>query len=465
MMGILRMHNDLNSAHRRSKLLKATYICGFVAGFDSTSTFILFPAIRSSLGSGDTASTTWVLTIVGIVSAAVLLQAGHLADRFGHNKIMISSAGMSVVGSILSALAPNLLILVAGRGFQAAALAGLGVSSIAIIVRETDEGVLATALGRWAVWTAAAGVSGPVFSSIFVEYATWRLLFLTVVPISGLVIYLGIPSWRHDHTTIQRERIDFIGTASAMGGVALVVLALLEGNGWGWGSLKTVVSFLLGFLLCSFVILRSKVHKSPVVPLHLFSNKRFVLMVLIGFTSSLMFFGMWLALLSYAIDVWDFSLIKTGLLLTVMPGTMTLIAFPAGRFADSYGFRGVMLLGSLLFTVGFAVTAISVGLSPSIVAMIPAVVAAGIGMATVLGNTTAAGTQNLEPSLVATGTAILQTSYRIGGSLGSAIVAAILESGTIGSPTTHEWSIWAIVIAGIVTSLLCVRIKTNITDA
>ena len=55
------------------RLLTATYICGFVAGFDSTSTFILFPAIRSSLGGGDTASTTWILTIVGIVSAAVLL--------------------------------------------------------------------------------------------------------------------------------------------------------------------------------------------------------------------------------------------------------------------------------------------------------------------------------------------------------------------------------------------------------
>ena len=74
--------------------------------------------------------------------------------------------------------------------------------------------------------------------------------------------------------------------------------------------------------------------------------------------------------------------------------------------------------------------------------MLPAVVAAGIGMATVLGNTTAAGTQNLEPSLVGTGTAILQTSYRIGGSLGSAIVAAILESGNIGTAQTHEWSIW-----------------------
>ena len=460
-MGFRGDENYSDSELRRSRLLIATYICGFVAGFDSTSTFILFPAIRTSLGNGDTASTTWILTIVGIVSAAVLLQAGHLADRFGHNRIMITSAGMSVLGSVLSALSPNLLILVAGRGFQAAALAGLGVSSIAIIVRETKEGVLATALGKWAVWTAVAGVSGPIFSSIFVEYASWRFLFLTVVPISALIIYLGSPSWRKDHTIIERDRVDITGTVAAMGGIALVVLALLEGNSWEWLSLKTILTFLAGLLLMFFVILRSKVHVSPVVPLHLFSNKRFVLMVAIGFTSSLMFFGMWLALLSYAIDVWGFSLIKTGLLLTIMPGTMTLIAFPAGRFADNHGFRGVMVVGSLLFTIGFTVTASSVSSEPSIIVMLPAVVAAGIGMATVLGNTTAAGTQNLDSNLVGTGTAILQTSYRIGGSLGSAIVAAILESGTIGSPKTHEWSIWAIVFSGVITCLLCFRITTD----
>ena len=443
------------------RLLTATYICGFVAGFDSTSTFILFPAIRSSLGGGDTASTTWILTIVGIVSAAVLLQAGHLADRYGHNRIMIGSAGMSVAGSILSALAPNLLVLVVGRGLQAAALAGLGVSSIAIIVRETEEGVLATALGRWAVWTAAAGVSGPIFSSVFVEYASWRILFLTVVPISALVIYLGFPSWNSDHVVIRRERIDVIGTVSAMGGIAFLVLALLEGNSWGWWSFETISGFLSGFFLIIFVVLRSKVHVSPVIPLHIFSNSRFVLMAVIGFTSSLMFFGMWLALLSYAIDVWGYSLIKTGLLLTIMPGTMTLIAYPSGRFADKHGFRGVMVLGSFLFTVGFAFTALFVSTSPSLTVMLPAVVAAGIGMATVLGNTTAAGTQNLESSLVGTGTAILQTSYRIGGSLGSAIVAAILESGNIGTAQTHEWSIWAIAFSGIVTAVLCLCIKTD----
>ena len=463
-MGILRDAGGTDSDSRRTQLVNATYICGFVAGFDSTSTFILFPAIRQSLGNGDTASTTWILTIVGIVSAAVLLQAGQLTDRFGHNKIMIASAGMSVIGSVLSALSPNLIILVAGRGLQAAALAGLGVSSIAIIVRETEEGVLATALGRWAVWTAIAGVSGPISSSVFVEYASWRLLFLTVVPISVLIIFLGVPSWSKDHTVVERDRIDIAGTLWAMGGIAMVVLALLEGNSWGWVSARTVLSFLAGFLLIFLVILRSKVHVSPVIPLNLFSEKRFVLMAVIGFTSSLMFFGMWLALLSYAIDVWGFSLIKTGLLLTIMPGTMTLIAFPAGRFADSHGFRGVMVTGSVLFTIGFVLTAATISASPSIGVMIPAVVAAGIGMATVLGNTTAAGTQNLDSAVVGTGTAILQTSYRIGGSLGSAVVAAILESGTLGTPRTHEWSIWAIVITGVITTGLCLFIRTDARD-
>ena len=461
-MGIIRGARTTGSSSRRRQLLNATYICGFIAGFDSTSTFILFPAIRDSLGGGDTASTTWILTIVGIVSAAVLLQAGHLTDRFGHNKIMITSAGMSVFGSVLSALSPNLIVLVTGRGLQAAALAGLGVSSIAIIVRETEEGALATALGRWAVWTAIAGVSGPIFSSVFVEYASWRFLFLTVVPVSVLIIFLGFPFWSKDHEIIERDRIDIAGTVAAMGGIALVVLALLEGNSWGWMGLRTMLSFLFGFLLIAVIVLRSKVHESPVIPLQLFSEKRFVLMTIIGFTSSLMFFGMWLALLSYAIDVWGFSLIKTGLLLTIMPGTMTLIAFPAGRFADTHGFRGVMVTGSLLFTIGFVVTASMIGSTPSLIVMIPAVVAAGIGMATVLGNTTAAGTQNLDSDLVGTGTAILQTSYRIGGSLGSAVVAAILESGTIGMSTTHEWSIWAIVITGVITNLLCLLIREDV---
>ena len=60
-----------------------------------------------------------------------------------------------------------------------------------------------------------------------------------------------------------------------MGGIALVVLALLEGNSWGWMGLRTILSFLVGLLLIAVIVLRSKVHESPVIPLHLFSGKTF----------------------------------------------------------------------------------------------------------------------------------------------------------------------------------------------
>ena len=76
---------------------------------------------------------------------------------------------------------------------------------------------------------------------------------------------------------------------------------------------------------------------------------------------------------------------------------MTLIAFSCWTAVDTHGFRGVMVTGSLLFTIGFVVTASMISSTPSPIVMIPAVVAAGIGMATVLGNTTAAERRILTP--------------------------------------------------------------------
>ena len=89
-----------------------------------------------------------------------------------------------------------------------------------------------------------------------------------------------------------------------MGGIALACGPSL-GNSWVGSGLKNNVEFfLIGFLLIAVIVLRSKVHESPVIPLHLFSKKAFCSDDYHWFTSSLMFFGMWLALLSYAIDVW-----------------------------------------------------------------------------------------------------------------------------------------------------------------
>ncbi|MGI9625048.1 MAG: MFS transporter [Acidimicrobiales bacterium] len=437
------------------RLTAASLLAGFAAGIDGTSTFIVFPAIRDDLANGDTASATWILTIVGITSAAVLLQAGRLADRFGHNRILVISALTATAASLLSAVAPTLGFLVGARGLQAAALAGLAVSSIAIVVRESEPSKLGASLGRWGFWTAVAGVLGPLLASVFVEFASWRWMFAFSAPIALAVALLALPSWANSHRGSRQGVIDYLGTLLAMGGVSLLVLALLEGNDWGWGNPQTIAALVASAAMLLAVVLRSRTHPDPILPLQLFRRRRFVLGLAIGFVSSIMFFGMWLALLSYATGVWEYGIIATAFILAIMPGTMVPITQPAGRTADRHGARGIMTFGALMFSAGFAATALLVGAEPAWPLLLPAVVAGGVGMGTILPNTMNVGTSALEPEVVGTGAALLQTTSRIGAGLGSALVVAILEAGTIGEVETHQRSLWLIVIAGLVTAVLC----------
>ncbi len=441
------------------RLIIASMLSGFAAGLDATSSFIVFPAIRSDLANGDTASASWVLTIAGIVSAAVLLQAGRLADRFGHDRILITSAVGLAAASLASTLAPTLALLVAARGLQAAALAGMSVSSIAILVRETPTDRLSTRLGTWGLWTATSGVVGPVLAAGLVEAATWRLMFAATIPFSIAIALLAAPAWRIEHTRVQRGVIDYLGTAMAMAGLSLLVLALLEGGDWGWGSGRTIGSLVGGWLLLVGVIARSRVHPDPIVPLYVFGLPDFRLSLLIGFVSQIMFFAMWLALLSYATDVWGHGLVRTGLLLTVMPGTMMVISAAMGRTADERGARLVMATGSIIFTVGFAFAALRLGEAPNTWLLVPVVIGAGIGMAAVVPINTSVATRSLAPDIVGTGTAIFQTTTRVGAAFGSALVVTLLETGTIGDAATHRRPIWLIVGCGALCAVLSARIR------
>ena len=427
---------------------------GFAAGLDATSAFFIFPAVRDGLAGGDAAAASWLLTIVGIVSAAVLLQAGRLADRFGHNRILVVSSAAATCGALLAVAAPNLELLVIAKGIQSGALAGIGVSSIAILVREAPTTRLATAMGVWAFWTATSGVVGPILSSALAETVSWRLVFVAVAAVTTMVTVLAWPGWGDAFPRRDRAAIDWPGTLAAMAGLSLLVLALLEGNDWGWSSPRTIAGLVVSLALLGLVVLRSRDHPDPTIPLQVFRHRNFALSAVIGLVANIAFFGMWLALLSYATDVWNRGLIATGLLLTLMPGTMSVFARLSGRLGDAHGVRGVMTTGAIVFSVGFAVVALTVGATERTALLLPAVITAGIGMATVLPNATTAGTATLDPLLVGTGTAMIQTCHRVGGSLGSALVVVLLDAGTVGDPATHRRTLWMIAAIGLLVAAL-----------
>jgi MFS family permease len=437
-----------------SRLIWAAYISGFVAGLDATSQFFVFPAIRDQLADGDASSASWILTVSGIVGAAILLQAGRLADRFGHDRVLVSGAVIFCFFTAVAAAAPTLQVLILARAFQSAGLAAVGVSSIAVIVRDTPTGRLATALGTWGFWTSLAGVLGPVLAATLVDVASWRLLFVAELPfLIGLVV-LAWPGWSRPHTAAPASRIDYLGIALAVGGLALIVLALLKGNAWGWGSGSTLGSLAAGVVGVAFVVLRSRGHEDPVIPVHLFSSRAYDLSLVIGLAANIAFFGMWLAGLQFMTEVWGYSVLHAGMLLTIMPATMTFTSVRAGRVVDRRGFRSVMTFGAAVFFLAWSALAIGAGEEPNLWLLVPALVSSGFAMGTVLSPNNAAGTRTLSVRHVGTGTALLQTVQRIGGGLGSALVIALLEAGEPGELEAHRRTLWLIALcAGVVAVL------------
>lgn len=436
-------------------ILRAALVSGFVSGLDATSQFFVFPEIRDTLAGGDAALASWILTVPGIVGAAILLQAGRLADRYGRNRVLIVGAGLYAVFTLVAVVAPNIEILVLARALQAAGLAALGVASVAVIVAETEPSKLAGALGLWGTITAVSGVVGPPMSAALVDAVSWRWAFGAQIPFAVLILLLALPAWGGDDAVFTSTKVDYLGMAMAVAGLASVVLSLLEAGDWGWTSTKTLGVFALGVLLVALVALRSRGHEDPVLPLELFRSQPFSISIVIGFISAIGFYAMWLALLSWMTELWDYKVISAGLILTLMPGTMMLLSAWSGRLIDRIGFRPIMTVGALLFAAGFGLGAAALGEEPRPALMVVVAISAGIGMATVFPSTTAAGSRTLPPHRVATGTALLQTVQRMGGGLGPALVVTILESQRRGALGAHRATVLMIAGIGVAIAMLC----------
>ena len=440
-------------------MTRAAFLCGFAAGFDSTSQFFVFPDIRDGIANGDTAAASWTLTIAGIVGAVALLQAGRLCDRFGHDRVLIGAAALFGLGSVLATLAPTIFLLVVARGFQAAGLASLGVSSISVIVRDTPPAMLASVLGSWGMWTAFSGVTGPSIASSLVEVLSWRWLYALEVVVAAAVVWAALPGWQRARPARKTSAVDVLGTFLVAVGLALVVLALLEGNDWGWASVRTVASLLGGLVLIALVVVRSSRHPDPVIPLEPFQNSGFVVAVLTQAIATLGFFGMWLSLLTYMTEVWDYSVIKSGLLLSLMPGGMAVLSVPVGRYCDRNGVRSVIIAGAAIVTTGWAVTALWVGEEPQVIRVLPAILTAWHRHGTILPPTSGAASRTLAEHQVGTGTAIMHTLNRIAGGLGPAVVVALLGTGVSGNPTTHRLTIWLVAVTSALAGLIALGLK------
>lgn len=408
------------------KVLAVASIAVFLVSLDVTIVNIALPEIVEDFRS-DPRALSWTLSGYNIAFAACLLTSGRLADRFGRRRVFFTGIWTFTAASALCALAPNAGTLVAARLVQALGGALIMPASLALVLPEFPVERRSAAIGVWGAVGGLSAATGPILGSLLIDTIGWRGLFVVNAPVCLIAYLFGRRLLVESRDPDAQGLPDIGGALLAMSSVALLVLGIVEGQRWEWSSLRTVGVFTVGVVLLAAFVARCARTADPVLDLSLFGERFFTVANASALLFSAGFFGMFYVNVRFLTEVWHYSVAGSGIAFAPGPFVSALVAAPAGRLADRYGHRVVVVPGALLFALGVGMIVAIVPDRPDYWrTYFPAFVVAGLGVGLTISTIGAASNAFLPATRFAMGGAVNATLRQIGSALGVAIVVAVV---------------------------------------
>jgi MFS family permease len=314
-------------------------------GFSSVS--IAFPNITQEFHSS-VILTGWVLSIYLLVSTAASVLVGKVSEILGKKRTFLICTILFTLGSLLSAVAPNVQLLIFFRFIQSI---GGGGSTPAIvgIVADIFPGSRQKALG-FSLGIATIGtIIGPSLAGWLVTGFGWRSIFWFNVPLGILIVVVISILLKGDRG--QKSHIDFSGAAYLMGALFCIMIALsqIRSNNALW--LVVGLLFLAGLIFAAIFIRHEIRTPDPVIDLDFLRRKPFVASNLYTFAYGLCTFGLASLIPLYALAVYNLDTIKVSLILTIRSVGTILFTTTSSFFVVRWGYRRPLLIGTGLMAL------------------------------------------------------------------------------------------------------------------
>lgn len=401
----------------------------FLDFLDVTVVNLAFPEMRRDFGNAPVGDLAWVITGYAITFAALLTPAGRLADLAGRRRIFLTGTLLFALASLVSALAPTLEILVAARFLQGAAAALTLPAGLGIVLAASPPDRRAAAIGIWGAAAAVAALVGPTVGGILVDLVGWRAVFLINLPIGALILF-GAARVVTETPRSEERLPDVLGTALVAAGIGLVVLAVTQAPEWGWSDSRTLGAAGAGLVAVAAALARSRRHPSPAIETSLWRIQRFSVANVASFLGGAVVYTWMLLCVLFLTSVWGYSELKAGL--AVSPGAVTaaIAAALVGRRIEHGGQRAAVVIGALVIAGVGLWMVFALGPEPRFVELwLPAGLFAGAGMGAMAVAISSAAATAVDPERYAAATGLNLTVRQVGGALGIAALAAILQAG------------------------------------
>ncbi len=416
----------VDAEHRKWWTLVAVSFGLFMIMLDNTIVNVALPTIQSSLHL-QISELEWVVTGYALTFGAFMLTGGKLADLLGRRRVFVIGLVIFTASSLACGLAEGAPMLIGARVVQGLGAALMNPATLSIIVATFPARQRGTAIGVWAGVSALALAIGPLVGGVIAEHLSWSWIFFINVPVGVVAIAAAYVFIDESRDTSHEQRPDVPGLVTSTLGLFALSYALIEANTYGWTSTRILVAFGVAAVSLAAFVLLEHYQRLPMLELELFRNKGFSGANTVMLLTGLAMFGVFFYVSLYVQQVIGYSPTEAGA--SFLPWTLLIIVLApiAGRLSDRIGPRPLVVGGMIVITGSLLIFA-SLGENATFWNLLPAMLLGGIGMSGAMAPTTAAAMHSVRPDKAGVGSAVLNSARQVGGSLGIAIMGAIVAA-------------------------------------
>ncbi|MEU6862992.1 MFS transporter [Streptomyces sp. NPDC046876] len=438
------------STHLRKKLVLAICCMSLLlVSLDVTALNVALPSMRRELGAS-VAGMQWTIDAYTLVLASLLMLAGSTGDRIGRRRVFTAGLVVFTAGSLLCSLAPGLGWLVAFRAVQAVGGSMLNPVAMSIITNTfTEPRERARAIGAWSAVAGLSMAAGPLIGGLLVDSVGWRAVFWVNLPVGLLALALTlryVPESRAE----RPRRPDPVGQLLVIALLGGVTYAIIEAPAAGADSPAVLGSACLAAVSLAALVPYELRRTDPLIDPRFFRSAPFSGATVIAVCAFAALSGFLFLNTLYLQDVRGLGALGAGLHMLPMAALAFLCAPLSGRLVAARGPRLPLLLaGAAMAASGLLFAALSAEASDPLLFAGYALFGLGFGLVNApITNTAVSGMPRSQAGVAA---AVASTSRQTGGTLGVAVIGAVLAAGTAGgaeftAAARPAW--WIITVCG-----------------
>ncbi len=398
----------------------------FMIMLDNTIVNVALPSIQRDLGIG-ISELEWVVNGYALTFAVLMLTGGKLADLLGRRLVFIVGLAIFSGASLACGLAPSAGFLIGARVVQGAGAALMNPATLSIITATFPPRQRGMAIGIWAGVSALALAIGPLLGGVITQHISWGWIFFINVPVGILAIVVARLVIQESRDTSAEQRLDLPGLLTSAIGLFALTYALIEANSYGWTSARILSLFaatVIGLALFVALELRQRI---PMLDLSLFRNATFAGANAVMLLVALAMFGVFFYVSLYMQNVLHYSPTQAGATFLPMTLCIVFLAPIAGRMTDRLGPRWLIGAGMTL-VAGSLIIFAQLDRHSNFWDIFPGLLVGGAGMAMSMAPTTATAMHAVPVDKAGVGSAVLNSMRQVGGSLGIAVMGAIVAA-------------------------------------